>query len=183
MFTLQNSDAHGIPRGLRMSIQLVSLGGWGRYKWFNITHAILDIISTIQQNMDHKRFSCAVFIDLKKAFDTVDYQILLKKLYCYGIRGIIYEWFKSYLSNRTQTTEINGLISTKDLNPLEVPQGSALGPLLFLLYINDITIAYTKLIFFLFADDTNWLYADKNLKTLESTISKKERFSTQHQTI
>jgi len=134
-------------------------------------HAILDIISTIQQNMDNKLFSCAVFIDLKKAFDTVNHQILLKKLDCYGIRGIINDWFKSYLLNRTQTTEINNFISTKDLNPLGVPQGSVLGPLLFLLYINDITKASTKLNFFLFADDTNLLYANKSLKVLESTVN------------
>ena len=134
-------------------------------------HAILDIISTIQHNMDYKLFTCAVFVDLKKAFDTVDHQILLKKLDCYGIRGIVNEWFKSYLLNRTQTTEINGFISTKDFNPLGVPQGSVLGPLLFLLYINDITKASTKLKFFLFADDTNLLYANRNLKTLESTVN------------
>ena len=130
------------------------------------SHAILDIIETIQQNMDNKLYSCTIFIDLKKAFDTVDHSILLKKLYCYGIRGLTNNWFESYLLNRTQTTEINGFESLKEPNPYGVPQGSVLGPLLFLLYINDITKASSKLKFFLFADDTNLLYANKNLNTL-----------------
>ena len=135
------------------------------------SHAILDIIETTQQNMDNKLFSCAVFIDLKKAFDTVDHSILLKKLYCYGIRGITNTWFESYPLNRTQSIEINGFKSSKDPNPYDVPQGSVLGPLLFLLYINDITKASSKPRFFLFADDTNLLYANKNLKTLENTVN------------
>ena len=136
-----------------------------------VSHNIIDIIETIQQNMDNKLFSCAVFIDLKKAFDTVDHSMLLKKLSCYGIRGITNNWFESYLLNRTQSIEINGFKSSKDPNPYGVPQGSVLGPLLFLIYINDITKASSKLRFFLFADDTNLLYANKNLKTLENTVN------------
>ena len=107
----------------------------------------------------------------KKAFDTVDHAILLKKLYLFGIRGITNDWLKSYLFNRTQTTEVNGTISTKETNPYGVPQGSVLGPLLFLLYINDITNSSNKLNFFLFADDTNLLYAHKNLKSLEIAVN------------
>ena len=137
---------------------------------FSTNHAILDIISSIQSNMDKKRFSCAVFIDLKKAFDTVDHSILLKKLYIYGVRGIVNDWFKSYLLNRTQITEIDRFISEKEHSPYGVPQGSVLGPLVFLLYINDIK-ASAKLKFFLFADDTNLLHANKGLKILESTVN------------
>ena len=89
----------------------------------------------------------------------------------YGIRGITNDWFISYLYNRTQTTEVSGSISTKETNPYGVPQGSVLGPLLFLLYINDITNSSNKLNFFLFADDTNLLYAHKNLKSLEIAVN------------
>ena len=97
-------------------------------------HAILDIVETIQTNMDKKHFSCGVFIDLKKAFDNVSHNILLEKLNYYGFRGIVNQWLYSYLSNRTQTTEIGSHISNKLNINCGVPQGSVLGPLLFLLY-------------------------------------------------
>ena len=121
--------------------------------------------------MDKKLFSCGVFIDLKKAFDTVNHNVLLDKLNYYGFRGIVNQWFSSYLSNRTQSTEIGSHISSKLNINCGVPQGSVLGPLLFLLYINDIQYCSSKLQFFLFADDTNALYAHKDLKTLELTVN------------
>lgn len=134
-------------------------------------HAILDIVNKIQKNMGRGMFSCGIFIDLKKAFDTVDHSILLQKLHHYGIRGIINDWFHSYLYERTQSTQIGPHISKKEKTLSGVPQGSVLGPLLFLIYINDIYNASSKLAFYLFADDTNLLYADKNLKSLESVIN------------
>ena len=135
-------------------------------------HALLDIrLSSIQSNIDKKLFSCAIFLDLSKAFDTVNHEILLNKLYYYGFRGIIYDWFKSYLNGRTQTTMIDSCISTKKQMVCGVPQGSVLGPLLFLLYINDIGMASSVLKFHLFADDTNILYADKSIKSLESVVN------------
>ena len=83
-------------------------------------HAILDIFETLQNNMDKHYFSCGVFIDLKKAFDTVNHKILLDKLNYYGFRGIINEWFQSYLTNRTQTTQIGSHVSTKLISPYVV---------------------------------------------------------------
>ena len=117
--------------------------------------------------MDKHYFSCGVFIDLKKAFDTVNHKILFDKLNFYGFRWIINEWFQSYLTNRTQTTQIGSHVSTKLISPCGVPQGSVL----FLLYINDIYLCSNKLHFFLFANDTNILYADKDLKSLEQTVN------------
>ena len=88
--------------------------------------------------MDAGAFSYGVFIDLKKAFDTVDQSILIHKLDFSGFRGIINVWFRSYLQDRTQITVIDQRPSNKSVVTYGVPQGSVLGPLLFLLYVNDI---------------------------------------------
>ena len=84
---------------------------------------------------------------------------------------IILEWFSSYLKGRSQVTQIGEHVSTKELNPCGVPQGSVLGPLLFLIYINDIHKSSDKLNFFLFADDTTLLFGHKNLKVLEQVVN------------
>ena len=107
-----------------------------------------------------------------KSFDTVDHPILLEKLQYYGFRGIINDWFKSYLTNRTLTTQIGAHISRNASITCGVPQGSVLGPLMFLLYINDIQNCSDKFQFFLFADDTNLLYADKDLSSQERTVNR-----------
>ena len=113
----------------------------------------------------------APFLFFKKAFDTVSHNILLDKLNHYGFRGIINDWFSSYLNNRMQSTQIGPYISNKASVSYGIPQGSVLGPLLFLLYVNDIHQCSNKLKFYLFADDTNILYADKKLKSLENIVN------------
>jgi len=97
--------------------------------------------------------------------------ILLDKLNHYGFCRIINNWFSSYLQDRTQTTQVGPHISERTLTTCGVPQGSVLGPLLFLLHIKDIYTCSKELNFCLFADDTNILYADKNLKSLEHTLN------------
>ena len=134
-------------------------------------HAILDLVNQIQINMGQSKYICGIFIDLRKAFDTVNHSILLSKLQHYGIRGIVKDWFSSYLLNRIQTTQIGNDISEKNRLLTGVPQGSVLGPLLFLIYINDIYNSSDKLQFYLYADDTNLLYADKSLRSLESIVN------------
>ena len=130
-------------------------------------HAIRDIVNTIHCNMDNRKYSCGIFIDLKKAFDTVNHEILLTKLEHYGIRGVINSWFRSYLSDRRQSIEIDKCIPETETIVCGVPQGSVLGPLLFLLYINDIHKSSKEFTFYLFADDTSLTYANDNLRTLD----------------
>ena len=112
---------------------------------------------------------------MKKAFDTVNLLILFKKLEHYGIRGIPLEWFKSYLNNRKQHVSVCGNISETLEIICGVPQGSVLGPLLFLLYINDLPLVSKKLTSFLFADDTNIYYESSEVLEIQKTVNKELR--------
>ena len=111
-----------------------------------------------------------MFLDLSKAFDTIDHDILLYKLHFYGIRGLSNKWFASYLSNRKQYTEIHKYKSSKKNITSGVPQGSVLGPILFLIYINDI-INSTSLNLLSFADDTTVYKSGPHIDTLINNIN------------
>ena len=114
---------------------------------------------------------CGIFLDLSKAFDTVDHQILLHKLEAYGIRGIVNDWFKSYWHNKRQFTTIGSMRSEEKFIKYGVREGSVLGPLLFLLYINDFKNSSDLFDFHLFSDDSNLFFAHENLKHLEELVN------------
>ena len=121
-----------------------------------------------QKKLDNGIFTCGVFIDLEKAFDTVNHNILLSKLDHYGIRDNALNWIRSYLTNQTQFVKLNGSESKNGNICCGVPQGSILGPLLFTIYINDMHQAVSSSKMHHFADDTNILLSnntvDKNIK-------------------
>ena len=116
------------------------------------------------------------FIDLRKAFDTVNHSVLLKKMDHYGIRGIALDWFSSYLSERKQYVSVNGHISNYFDISCGVPQGSVLGPLLFLIYINDLPYVSKFLSFYLFADDTNIYFEATDLVSLQKIMNRELKY-------
>lgn len=96
-------------------------GQYGFRDKHSTQRAVLDIVNAIQENIDHNVFSSGIFLDFKKAFDTVNHSVLLHKLHYYGVRGTAHNWFTSYLDGRTQTTQINSKISSKQNLTCGVP--------------------------------------------------------------
>lgn len=128
----------------------------------NTATILFDVISLLQRQQDNKEISAIIFIDLQKAFDTVKCDLLLKKLWVTGVRGKEYNWFASYLFERKQYIEIEGIKS--DLQNVDegVPQGGTLASTLFLIYINDITGIGLVGVPFLYADDIALIYNHKD---------------------
>ena len=133
-------------------------------------HPMIHFLNKITDSLNKKNHTIAIFCDLKKAFDTCDHTILLLKLKKYGVSGTELQWFESYLTKRKQFVNIKGRSSSLLEIDLGVPQGSILGPLLFILYINDLPLS-SKFLSLLFADDTTLLYTHENLNTLTTIVN------------
>jgi hypothetical protein len=123
-------------------------------------HPMVHFLNHVSKALNEKEHTIAVFCNLRKAFDSCDHKILLRKIEKIGIRGNTLKWFSNYLSNRQQFITLNGIFSKLKSVRIGVPQGSILGPILFLLYINDLPDC-TLLKSLLFADDTTLLASGK----------------------
>ena len=133
--------------------------------------ALLDLTNQWCFNIDRGLINGVLFLDLKKAFDSVDHNLLLIKLEYVGVRGQTLEWFKSYLSNRSQVVFINGVLSEHEQIKCGVPQGSVLGPLLFLIYINDLSSIIDFATTRMYADDTKLTFTACNIPELQEQMS------------
>ena len=134
-------------------------------------HTLITITETIREALDRDEYSCGVFLEFQKAFDTVNHKILIGKLNHYGAREIPLDWFQSYLTNRQEKTSMKGIFSDSLTVAYGVSQGSILGVLLFLLYINDLNNAIAHYMVHHFADDTNITFSHKSLKKINKFIN------------
>ena len=124
--------------------------------------AIFHFSEKIYEALNSKKHNVSLLIDLKSAFDTVNIPILLKKMELYGIRGVALSWMKSYLENRKIQVKYKNTLSTVKTVNIGLPQGSILGPIFFISYIDNLPLASKKLFSTLYADDTNFSYVDNN---------------------
>ena len=133
--------------------------------------ALISLTDKLTEALEKGEVGIGIFIDFRKAFDTVNHKILLDKLYHYGIRGVPLEWFHSYLTGRKQCVEFNSVTSDVLDMKCGVPQGSNLGPLLFLLYINDLAFVSPHLFAVLFADDSNFFCTGSDLSSIIGIVN------------
>jgi hypothetical protein len=151
--------------------EIISTNQYGFQKNCSTSAAVIELVEQITDNIENNLITAGIFIDLQKAFDTVNHDILLRKLEHYGIRGVALDWAKSYLTNRQQYVTVNEINSDKRRIECGVPQGSVLGPKFFLIYINDISHISDLLKFILFADDTTILCSHNNINDLIKTAN------------
>ena len=133
--------------------------------------ALMTLVDNISSSINNGDFTIGVFLDFSKAFDCLNHAILFKKLEFYGIRGTALSWFKSYLTDRKQFVVFNETNSDNLDISCGVPQGSILGPLLFLIYVNDIVNVSDLLLLLLYADDTNAFLSGKNIDAMIDTMN------------
>ena len=150
--------------GFLSSQNILYQNQYGFRKLYSCSHALNHSTSFVLKSLSKKEHVLGIFIDLSKAFNTIDHYKMLKKRECYGIRGIALDLIRSYLTGRSQFCEYQETESTSAPICYGVPQGSVLGPLIFLLYINDITNCSEHAEFVLFADDTNIFVTAGSLK-------------------
>jgi len=152
------------------SFQILNKQQFGFRQNHKTSLAVSSICNEFVQCMDEGKIACSIFLDLAKAFDTTDHAILLRKLKRYGVRGLPLQLIKSYLTNRYQRTVVDSLKSNVKLVTCGVPQGSILGPFLFLVFINDLALA-SELNVRIFSDDTNLTLVSDNYLSLQTKVN------------
>ncbi|KAG5891096.1 hypothetical protein JTB14_036987 [Gonioctena quinquepunctata] len=150
------------------SNSLLCPGQFGFRKNRSTTQALLKVVSDIVEGLEKGKHSQLSLCDLSKAFDCVSHVILLQKMYFYGIRGLALDFFESYLGGRTQCVRLGGDLSNRKNISHGVPQGSVLGPLLFLIYINDLYYCTSPIKSVFFADDTTFVSQSTNLENVST---------------
>ena len=138
---------------------------------YSTTHALIHLTDKIREQLDSGNFTCGIFFDLQKAFDIEDHDILIQKLNNYSIRGVANNWFSSYLQNQLQYVSINGFNSKLEYIHCGSPQGSILGPLLFLIYINYLNCAIRYCSVHHFEDDTNLPNYNNSVKRTNKQVN------------
>ena len=144
---------------------------FGFRKTYNTSNALIYLVDKIMSDIERGNFVVGTFIDLSKAFDCVNHSILLDKLYHYGIRGLAHKWFASYLQDRSQYVLYNDVESSKKNIICGVPQGSILGPILFLVYVNDLMNVSRKITPLMYADDTTLFISGTDISDLINDVN------------
>ena len=145
---------------------LLSKNQFGFQRNISTTDALIKLTESIYKSLNNKQHHISILIDLKKAFDTMNHQIILKKLDLYGIRGLPRLWIESYLSDRLMFVGVSKATSDTHVSNIGIPQGSIIGPLLFLIFINDLPNVSDKFDTCLFADDTTLSISNSNSTVL-----------------
>ena len=144
---------------------------YGFRKGHSTNHAVITLVERVAKALDTGKIVVGVYLDIRKAFDAIDHPILLRKLYSLGIRGNLYTWIKSYLTNRSQFVMYNNSKSETKYITHGVPQVSILGPLFFIVFMNDFSRASNILFSILFADDTTVIIEGQNCNNLILTLN------------
>ena len=152
---------------------IISTSQYGFQRNKSTTDALTDLFEKIYDNLDNKQHTLAIYLDFRKAFDTVNHPILIRKLNTIGIRGIALNWFSSYLKDRKHCVKINDTKSDLKTCNIRVPQGSILGPILFLIYINDLPQLNAMMKTILYADDTTLLFTGNNITEVTNFVNNK----------